>query len=112
MSQGPDIFVLASYMHDLSVVVDRFPADGETLAGRDLLHTPGGKGSNQAVQAARCGAAVALLAGLADDAAGTAARALWSAEGIACTVAPGRRGEASGQRVASVVNGGAGEMPT
>jgi len=42
----------------------------------------GGKGSNQAVAAARAGGRVALIAAIGDDAAGKAARALWAAEGI------------------------------
>lgn len=82
MRAAPRVFAIASYMRDLSVVVDRCPAAGETLAGRDALEAPGGKGSNQAIQAARCGARVALLAGVGEDTAGAAARALWAAEGI------------------------------
>ena len=42
----------------------------------------GGKGSNQAVAAARAGGRVALIAAVADDAAGQGARVLWAAEGI------------------------------
>lgn len=103
---APALFVLASYMRDLSVVVERWPRAGETLVGRDALETPGGKGSNQAIQAARCGAAVALLAGLADDPAGAAARALWAAEGIAATVVPAAPGQATGQAMVIVETGG------
>src|SRR5207237_5220513 len=44
--------------------------------------TAGGKGSNQAVAAARCGAAVAVIAALGADPAGERAVALWQAEGI------------------------------
>jgi ribokinase len=43
----------------------------------------GGKGSNQAVAAARAGGRVALIAALGADHAGQAAQALWAAEGIA-----------------------------
>ena len=76
------LFFVASYMRDVSVVVDRFPLPGETRAGSGALESPGGKGSNQAIQAARCGASVAIVAAVGNDDAGRAALALWSAEGI------------------------------
>lgn len=103
---APALFVLASYMRDLSVVVARWPRAGETVVGHDALETPGGKGSNQAIQAARCGAVVELLAGLADDPAGAAACALWAAEGIVATVVPGAPGQATGQAMVIVGEGG------
>ncbi len=43
---------------------------------------PGGKGSNQAVAAARAGASVQFFSKLADDTFGNLARATWAAEGI------------------------------
>lgn len=106
MSAPPRVFALASFMRDLSVVVDRCPAAGETLAGRDALEAPGGKGSNQAIQAARCGARVALLAGVGDDAAGAAARALWLAEGIDASAVRVMAGEPTGQAMILVESGG------
>ena len=110
MRAAPRVFAIASYMRDLSVVVDRCPAAGETLAGRDALEAPGGKGSNQAIQAARCGARVALLAGVGDDAAGAAARALWLAEGIDASAVRVMAGEPTGQAMIPVESGG--EIPT
>ncbi|MBV8167400.1 MAG: ribokinase [Alphaproteobacteria bacterium] len=64
------------------MALERFPQPGESLAGRDFLETPGGKGSNQAIQAARCGVKTAIVAAVGADAGGEAARALWRAEGI------------------------------
>jgi ribokinase len=52
-----------------------------TALGMAEFH--GGKGSNQAVAAARAGGRVGIIAALGDDAAGQAARALWAEEGIA-----------------------------
>ena len=42
---------------DLRLAVPRLPLPGETLIGSAGPRAPGGKGLNQAVVAARCGAA-------------------------------------------------------
>lgn len=77
------IVVVGSYLRDVSVVVEGFPSPGETVVGRGLLQSHGGKGSNQAVQAARAGADVTLIAATGADEAGKAAHRLWADEGIA-----------------------------
>ena len=79
------IVVVGSYMHDLGLRVDRFPQPGETVMGRDRVVSAGGKGSNQAIQAARCGVPVAMVGATGNDAAGRTARQVWSAEGIDLT---------------------------
>lgn len=76
------LIVLASYMQDISLSVPRPPLAGETLSATSLTTSPGGKGSNQAVQAARCGAEVAVLACLGQDSSGDEAVRVWQAEGI------------------------------
>jgi len=77
-----DILVIGSYNRDTVLRLERFPAPGETLTALGMAEFHGGKGSNQAVAAARAGGRVALIAAIGDDAAGQAARALWAAEGI------------------------------
>jgi len=52
---------------DLVVKSPRIPAVGETVLGEDFIMTPGGKGANQAVAAAKLGAQVHLVAKLGDD---------------------------------------------
>jgi ribokinase len=76
------ILVIGSYNRDTVLRVARFPRPGETLRATDMQRFHGGKGSNQAVAAARAGAAVCLLAAIGADEAGQAARDLWTAEGI------------------------------
>ena len=83
-AMGGRLVVVGGYNRDLGLAIDRFPAPGETRAGRDFLESPGGKGSNQAIQAARCGVDVAMVAAVGADAGAQAARALWTAEGIDC----------------------------
>lgn len=96
MAAAPRLVVVGSYNRDLSLAIDRFPEPGETRAGSDFLESPGGKGSNQAIQAARCGAPVAMIAALGADAGGQAARALWAAEGIDVTGVVERAGRPTG----------------
>ncbi|NQT03956.1 MAG: ribokinase [Planctomycetes bacterium] len=52
---------------DLVVKSPRIPAVGETILGRDFIMTPGGKGANQAVAAAKLGAEVYFIAKLGED---------------------------------------------
>jgi ribokinase len=52
---------------DLVVKSPRIPAMGETILGGDFMMTPGGKGANQAVAAAKLGAEVYFIAKLGDD---------------------------------------------
>ncbi len=77
------IVVVGSYNRDVSFSVARLPAPGETCLSLGRLDSPGGKGSNQAIQAARCGAITAMIAAIGADAAGDEALALWAADGIA-----------------------------
>lgn len=76
------IVVIGSYNRDSVLAVPRFPQPGETLSATGMSRFHGGKGSNQAVAAARAGAEVAIVAAIGDDAAGQGARALWTTEGI------------------------------
>ena len=47
--------------------VAHFPANGETVAARNVHFEPGGKGFNQAVAAARCGAEVSFLGAVGEE---------------------------------------------
>lgn len=74
--------VLGGLNVDLVVHVPRLPGPGETVAGRDLLQFPGGKGANQAVAAARAGADVAMIGCAGNDAFGESLLAGLTREGI------------------------------
>jgi len=52
---------------DLVVKSPRIPAVGETILGGNFIMTPGGKGANQAVAAAKLGADVYFIARLGND---------------------------------------------
>lgn len=76
------IFVVGSYVEALTIRVPRLPTLGESLVGDGLDMGPGGKGSNQAIAAARLGADVRLLACVGDDVFGERALRLYEDEGI------------------------------
>jgi ribokinase len=78
----PRITVVGSYVVGLTIRADRFPVAGETLIGRDFDLGPGGKGSNQAVGAARLGADCRLLLRLGQDDFARTALDLYAREGL------------------------------
>jgi ribokinase len=80
--EAAKLCVVASYAAGLSMEVDQLPSPEETRIGRGFVQGPGGKGSNQAIQAARLGADVALVACVGDDPYGRDALRLWNDEGI------------------------------
>ena len=96
-----DVVCVASWNADLISQVARPIARGETLMASAFSISPGGKGSNAAVAAARQGASVALIARIGDDDFGRMGMALWQAEGIATTHVETAAGERSG--VAQIV---------
>ncbi len=77
------IFVVGSYVQGLTIRVPRMPVLGENVVGDSFDMGPGGKGSNQAIAAARLGADVRLLACVGADIFGELARQVYCDEGIA-----------------------------
>ena len=69
------VCVVGSVNADLTFTVDALPRPGQTVLASSLSSSPGGKGGNQAVAAARAGAAVQLVAALGTDSAAEQLRA-------------------------------------
>ena len=67
MGNRPQVTVLGSLNMDISVTVPSLPEPGATVLGSAARFTPGGKGANQAVAAARLGAAVRMMGCVGDD---------------------------------------------
>ncbi len=84
---GRGVAILGIFVADLAFRAGRMPAMGETILGSAFKMGPGGKGSNQAVAAARVGAAVTFISKLGKDDFAAIARAAWAAEGIAARIA-------------------------
>ncbi len=85
MSGAPQLLVVGSLNMDLIVRVGSLPARGETVTGGSFEMSPGGKGANQAVAAARAGASVALVGAVGADDFGTRLTDELVAEGVDTT---------------------------
>lgn len=98
----PDILVIGSINLDLSLQVERLPAAGETIIGRDVLRGGGGKGANQAVAAARLGRQVAMVGRVGDDDTAALLMRLLTDEGIDVSAVATSEETASGLAVIEV----------
>ena len=78
----PNILVVGSINMDIAVRAPALPTPGETVLGSDFKASPGGKGANQAVAAARLGANCRMIGRVGDDAFGQDLRASFRAENI------------------------------
>ena len=76
------IVVVGSFNTDLVSYMKRMPRPGETVHGDTFVTGAGGKGSNQAVAAARLGADVTFIGRLGKDVFANLAYEIWDAEGV------------------------------
>lgn len=86
---------------DMVVRTGRAPGPGETLFGQSFALSPGGKGANQAVAAARLGGDVAMIGRVGQDSFGSEMREIIRAEKIDIEHISISKKEATG--VASIV---------
>ena len=100
-----DICMVGSAMTDLTVRVPRLPEPGETVLGSRFTEGFGGKGSNQAVMAARLGAKVSVVVKLGRDSYGDKTLQNYQNEGID-TAFVGRVEGASGIALITVAESG------
>jgi ribokinase len=77
-----DIVILGVFVADTAYRASRQPKMGETLLGNGFALGPGGKGSNQAVAAARAGGDTAFLSKLGVDAFADMAMKTWEDAGV------------------------------
>lgn len=77
-----NIFVLGDFNIDLVLYLDRLPKAGETLNANRFFEGPGGKGSNQAIAAARLGAEVSFFGAIGEDYYGKVALQAWEANEV------------------------------
>ena len=76
------VVILGVFVADTAYRAERQPRLGETILGSGFALGPGGKGSNQAVAAARLGGDVTFISKIGEDPFGDMAMALWAETGV------------------------------
>ncbi len=76
------ICVFGVFVADLCFFADKIPIKGETVLGKNHIVGPGGKGSNQAISAARLGGNVNFITKIGDDQNAKMALKLYKEAGI------------------------------
>ncbi len=80
------VVILGVFVADTTYRAQRQPRMGETILGTGFALGPGGKGSNQAVAAARLGADVTFISKIGEDPFGDMAMAVWAEAGVKTAV--------------------------
>ena len=80
----PKIAVIGLIGKSTFMCVDHFHEKGETLVADSVFDEVGGKGSNQAIAAARMGADVTFLAAVGDDEGGKECIQVAEENGVSC----------------------------
>jgi len=76
------VAVLGIFVADLAFRAPRLPLMGETILGQGFKDGPGGKGSNQAIAAARAGGDARMITRIGRDTFGDMAQKAWAADRI------------------------------
>ncbi len=76
------IVILGVFVADTAYRADRPPRMGETILGNSFALGPGGKGSNQAVAAARAGGETHFITKLGEDPFADMALDIWASSGV------------------------------
>ena len=76
------ISILGIFVADLAFFGEKIPSRGETIIGKNYIIGPGGKGSNQAVAAAKAGAKTYFISKIGDDQFGSMAKKIYDESGV------------------------------
>ena len=77
-----NITILGIFVADLAFFSKKIPEKGETILGDDFVVGPGGKGSNQAVAAAKSGSQVNFISKIGTDQYGDLAKKIYKETNI------------------------------
>ncbi len=103
---GGSVVVVGSINEDVVLLVSRAPRPGETVTAERTTRRAGGKGANQAVAAARAGAAVRMIGRVGEDAAGERMLEDLRREGVDTAEVTALAGEATGTAYITVTADG------
>ena len=101
------IVVVGSLNLDHVVTVERLPLEGQSVAGRNYVAVPGGKGLNQAVASARQGLPTAMVGCIGSAPAGEILSRVLASEEIDLRFVRRTEGVSSGIALITVAAGGA-----
>tara|TARA_Y100000588_G_scaffold314948_1_gene342810 strand:+ start:312 stop:1226 length:915 start_codon:yes stop_codon:yes gene_type:complete len=76
------ISILGIFVADLAFFAEKIPSMGETIIGKKYIIGPGGKGSNQAVAAAKAGIKTHFISKIGDDQFGAMAKKIYDESGV------------------------------
>ncbi len=116
-----NISILGIFVADLAFFSKKIPEKGETILGDDFVVGPGGKGSNQAVAAAKSGSSVNFISKIGTDQYGELAKNIYKETNVGTKyvfttdkfstgVAAILINKETGDNAISVVPGAAGEL--
>ena len=108
MNSAKPITIMGIFAVDLAFQIRELPAWGETVLGSGFRLGPGGKGSNQAIAAARLGGRVSFISRVGKDAFGDMAFRTYEAEGVGTEFLIADAGHATGA-AAILIEEGKGE---
>ncbi|MBB3351686.1 ribokinase [Rhizobium sp. BK049] len=86
MNEKSGIVILGIFAADTAYKAKRLPHIAETLMGSGFTLGPGGKGSNQAIAAAKAGGKVTFISRVGNDAFGAMALAAYAEAGVTANV--------------------------
>ncbi|MCK9480026.1 MAG: ribokinase [Firmicutes bacterium] len=99
------IVLLGSLNMDLVITSPYMPKEGETIKGDSFMSTPGGKGANQAVAAARAGGKVSMCGCLGEDVFGSELKNSLLSSGVDCSFLRTDSQQSTGIAIIIVVDG-------
>lgn len=102
----PSILVIGSLNMDLILITERMPLAGESFLGKEYKYSPGGKGANRAIAAARLGANVTFAGKIGKDSNGIELKNKLRLEGIKVNYLTEEKGIVTGLAVVILDNKG------
>lgn len=96
------ILIIGSLNMDIVLETPRIPKVGETISGKNIMQTPGGKGANQAYAVGKLGGNVGMIGAVGDDSFGHTLKENLESVGVDAAGVEMFSGEPTGQAYIAV----------